>query len=86
MIFQKGCKLNKIAICLEGTVSGRPPGTVISEDCIKTGCIVTKDMIKEGSGMVSVISLDELHKVLGKSIQDIVHKNYVVTHEKMMAQ
>jgi cGMP-dependent protein kinase len=73
-------------ICLEGGVTGRQPGTIIAEEFIKNGSVITKDLIKEGTGMLAIIDLHLIERILNKNISDIIQKSHAMTHEKMMVQ
>lgn len=41
-------------------MSGRMPGSIIAEEAIKGGSILTVDMVKEGSGMLAIMMLEDL--------------------------
>lgn len=86
IVVNKGHKINKIIICLEGSINGRPPGSVLAEEEVKSGGAISKDLVKEGTGMLAIINIEELQKILGKSLHEINQKSYALTHEKLMVQ
>lgn len=80
IVVNKGHKINKIIICLEGSINGRPPGSVLAEEEVKSGGAISKDLVKEGTGMLAIINIEELQKILGKSLHEINQKSYALTH------